>query len=214
MRRIDTSLPGVYLIEPRVLTDSRGFFFESYHARRYAELGVTARFVQDNHSCSARGTVRGLHYQLAHPQAKLCRVIRGEVFDVVVDIRRGSPHFGQWAGNLLSAETRQQIFIPRGFAHGFQVLTETAEFLYQCDDYYYADDQYGIAWDDPQLAIPWHTEAPLIHSEKDLRHPSLAAAPPGHLPHYTSAAVPELVSGLDLTTLGFTLIAGSLSSRR
>lgn len=181
MQRVETSLPGVCVIEPRVFEDSRGFFLESYHAGKFAELGITAQFVQDNHSKSARHTLRGLHYQLHQPQAKLCRVIRGEVLDVAVDIRRGSPHFGRWTSILLSAENRRQIYIPRGFAHGFVVHSESAEFLYKCDDFYQAGDEYGIAWDDPDLAIPWQVAAPLL-SEKDRKLPRLRDCPPDHLP--------------------------------
>src|SRR5689334_6186684 len=133
MRRIETDLPGVFLIEPQVFEDSRGFFLESYHAEKFRALGIENTFVQDNHSKSIRGTLRGLHYQLNFPQAKLCRVVRGEVLDVAVDVRRGSPHCGKWTAAVLSATNKQQIFVPAGFAHGFLVLSEEAEFLYKCD---------------------------------------------------------------------------------
>ena len=181
MKRIETALPGVYILEPRVFEDSRGFFMESYNQQRFEELGITARFVQDNHSCSVRGTLRGLHYQLRHPQAKLCRVIRGEVLDVAVDIRPGSPHFGRSASVLLSADNKRQIYIPRGFAHGFVVLSETAEFLYKCDEVYYPDDQCAIAWDDPALGIEWGVQDPIL-SEKDRANPRLEELDSERLP--------------------------------
>ena len=166
MKRIETSLPGVLIIEPTVFADERGFFFESYHQAKFAEMGILDRFVQDNHSKSSRGTLRGLHYQLKHPQAKLCRVVRGEALDVAVDIRRGSPNFGKHEAILLSAENMRQIYIPAGFAHGFLVLSDTAEFLYKCSDFYYPDDDRGVAWDDPEIGIDWGIKEPLV-SEKD-----------------------------------------------
>ena len=183
MQRIETSLPGVCLLEPRVFADARGFFFESYHQRLLAGLGITGSFVQDNHSGSGRDTLRGLHYQLAHPQAKLCRVVRGEVLDVAVDIRRGSPHFGRWTAVRLSEENRRQVYIPPGFAHGFLVLSETAEFLYKCDEFYYPDDQHGIAWDDPTIGIEWGITEPIL-SEKDRKNPRLAELSADLLPTY------------------------------
>ena len=183
MKRIETTLPGVYLLEPRVFGDARGFFLESYNEAKFRDLGITSRFVQDNHSKSVRGTLRGLHYQLQQPQAKLCRVVAGEVLDIVVDIRRGSPHFGQWFGAVLSAENKLQIFVPAGFAHGFVVRSETAEFLYKCDDFYAPADERGIAWDDPNLGIAWDVENPLL-SEKDEHNPCLAAVAPADLPQY------------------------------
>lgn len=184
MRVIETELPGVVVIEPRVFEDPRGFFMETYHRTKLADLGVTAEFVQDNHSLSRRGTLRGLHYQLVQPQAKLCRVAQGEVLDVVVDIRRGSPAFGRVATVLLSAANRRQIFVPRGFAHGFVVLSETAEFLYKCDDYYRPGDEYGILWNDPDLAIDWGGLTDPILSEKDRVNPRLADAASETLPTY------------------------------
>jgi len=183
MNAIETILPGVLILEPRVFSDDRGFFFESYNLRRLEELGVTSRFVQDNHSRSVRGTLRGLHYQCRHPQAKLCRVVAGEVFDVAVDIRRGSPTFGQWMGVLLSAENKRQVYIPHGFAHGFVVLSETAEFLYKCDEFYDPKDERGIAWDDPGIAIEWGIEAPLL-SLKDRSNPTLDLVASDALPEY------------------------------
>lgn len=133
--RLETAIAGVAIIKPRVVGDKRGFFWETYHSAKFAELGIRDTFVQDNHSYSRRGTLRGLHYQLPHAQAKLCRVVRGEVLDVAVDIRRGSPTFGKWTSAVLSAENKYQIYIPRGFAHGFAVVSEEAEFLYKCSDF-------------------------------------------------------------------------------
>ncbi len=175
MRVVETKLPGVLIIEPRVYEDLRGVFYESYNYRDYAAHGITEVFVQDNHSRSVRGTVRGLHYQMAPGQAKLVRVATGEVFDVTVDIRRGSPTFGQWQGIVLSAENRRQIYIPAGFAHGFCVTSVVADFLYKCSDYYDPEAERGIGWDDPDLAIPWPTTAPIL-SERDRHHPRLAEA--------------------------------------
>jgi dTDP-4-dehydrorhamnose 3,5-epimerase len=166
MERIDTSLPGVFLIRPKVFSDPRGFFFESYHQGKFADLGVSNHFVQDNHSKSVKGTLRGLHYQLKYPQAKLCRVIQGEVFDVAVDIRKGSPSFGKWVGVILSAENKEQIYIPKGFAHGFLVLSETAEFLYKCGEFYHPEDEMGVAWNDPEIGINWGIADPIL-SNKD-----------------------------------------------
>ncbi len=186
MRILETELPGVVIVEPRVFEDARGFFFESYHARRFAEAGIPAVFVQDNHSCSSRGTLRGLHYQLRQPQAKLCRVVRGEVLDVAVDIRRGSPTFGRSVTTVLSAENRRQLFVPRGFAHGFVVLSETAEFLYKCDDFYAPGDERGIAWNDPALAIDWGWDGVPLLSPKDAQNPCVGELSPEDLPVYES----------------------------
>ena len=166
MRVSELSVPGVFLIEPTVFEDSRGFFMETYNSERYAEKGIPGNFVQDNHSKSSRGTLRGLHYQLGRPQGKLVRVVSGEVFDVAVDVRIGSPYFGRWVGQRLSAENRRQMYIPEGFAHGFCVLSETAEFLYKCTDFYSPADERGILWNDPEVGIEWPLEAPLL-SEKD-----------------------------------------------
>ena len=155
MNVVETSLPGVLLIELRVFRDERGFFYESYQARRYEDEGVPAHFVQDNLSRSERGVLRGMHYQLGRPQAKLVQVIRGEVFDVAVDIRKGSPHFGRWVGYRLSDENQRQLYIPEGFAHGFMVLSEIADFYYKCSDYYAKEEERGIRWDDPTIGIEW-----------------------------------------------------------
>jgi dTDP-4-dehydrorhamnose 3,5-epimerase len=191
MQRIETSLPGVAILEPRVFEDSRGFFFESYHEARFAELGIHNRFVQDNHSRSACGTLRGLHYQLHRPQAKLCRVVRGAVLDVAVDIRKGSPYFGKWVSVLLSEDNKRQIYIPGGFAHGFLVLTEAAEFLYKCDAFYDREDERGVAWDDPGIGIEWGLDREPILSEKDRRNPLLAAMPEAALPLYQPVSQPD-----------------------
>ncbi|HTP28636.1 MAG TPA: dTDP-4-dehydrorhamnose 3,5-epimerase [Anaeromyxobacteraceae bacterium] len=151
-----TKIAGLLVIEPKVFGDSRGFFFESYNRRVLDEAaGRTMHFVQDNHSLSVRGVLRGLHYQLPHPQGKLVRVVRGEVFDVAVDLRRDSPTFGRWVGEILSAENRRQLFVPEGFGHGFFVLSDCAEFLYKTTDYWYANCEHCIRWDDPDLAIAW-----------------------------------------------------------
>jgi len=182
-RRFDTAIPGVIVIEPEVFLDARGFFLESYHRAQFADLGICDLFVQDNHSCSRRGTLRGLHFQSQRPQAKLCRVIRGEVLDVAVDIRRGSPTFGKWTSATLSAENMRQIYIPRGFAHGFAVLSEVVEFLYKCSDFYDPASEHGVHWSDPQLAIDWVIADPIV-SAKDSRYPRLAELSPDVLPVY------------------------------
>lgn len=184
MRRIETDLPGVCLLEPQVFSDDRGFFLESFHQRKLAELGIRDEWVQDNHARSVRGTLRGLHYQLKHPQAKICRVSRGTVLDVAVDIRRGSPTFGRWVGAELSGENHRQVYIPVGFAHGYVVLSETADFLYKCSDFYYADDNYGIAWNDPQIGIEWPLDGAPLLSAKDASTPPLSEIRPGDLPDY------------------------------
>jgi dTDP-4-dehydrorhamnose 3,5-epimerase len=174
-----TSIPGVVVIEPRVFGDARGFLFESFSRRRLeAALGRSVEFVQDNHSLSARGVLRGLHYQLPHPQAKLVRVVRGEVFDVAVDLRRGSPTLGRWAGEVLSAENRRQVFIPEGFAHGFLALSDEAELLYKISDYWQPEHERCIRWDDPDLAIPWpvRDSAPIL-SAKDAAGSAFRDAP-------------------------------------
>ena len=184
MQRIETSLPGVYELRPKVFHDSRGFFLETYHRQKFAALGIHDSFVQDNHSSSSKGTLRGLHYQLHHPQAKLCRVLEGEAFDVALDIRVGSPTFGRWAGLLLSASSQNQIYIPAGFAHGFVALTERVQFLYKCSDFYAPADERGILWNDPALHISWGIANPLI-SEKDAKYPVLSSVSPEELPRYS-----------------------------
>ena len=176
MQVIETKLPGVLIIEPRVFEDRRGFFYESYNYREYAQRGIRDVFVQDNHSRSVKGVLRGLHYQTPPGQAKLVRVVVGEVFDVVVDIRWGSPTYGQWLGVWLSAENRRQLYIPVGFAHGFCVTSEVAEFLYKVSNYYSPPDERGIAWDDPDLGIEWPITEPIL-SDRDQHHPRLKDAP-------------------------------------
>ena len=158
LRVVDEPLSGVKLLAPKVIEDGRGFFMESYNRRHLAELGITHQFVQDNHSRSFRGVLRGLHYQLGHAQAKLVRVTRGRVFDVVVDIRRGSPEFGKWAGAELSEDNRLCLFAEEGFAHGFLVLSKVADFQYKCSDFYSAKDERGLPWDDPEIGIDWPLE--------------------------------------------------------
>jgi dTDP-4-dehydrorhamnose 3,5-epimerase len=176
-------MDGVYVIEPAVFEDERGFFMETYHQKRYDEAGIKCSVVQDNLSHSAMGTLRGLHYQLHHAQAKLIQVIKGEIFDVAVDIRRGSPNFGKWAGVELSEENRRQIFIPQGFAHGFCVVSETADVVYKCTDLYAPDDEGGILWSDPGLAIDWPIAEPLL-SDRDRQFPCLVDVPSERLPLY------------------------------
>jgi dTDP-4-dehydrorhamnose 3,5-epimerase len=175
MRVVASDIPEVLLIEPNVFTDARGFFLETYHAERYAAHGIRGMFVQDNHSRSVRGTIRGLHIQVAKPQAKLIRVIVGEIFDVAVDVRRGSPTFGKWVGATLSAESFRQFYIPEGFAHGFSVLSDIAEIEYKCTDVYDPAGQLGIVWNDPSLDIPWGVSAPVL-SDRDRANPTLSEA--------------------------------------
>ena len=170
---IETSLPGVLLIKPRCL-DPRGFFMETYRQNVLAEAGIRDNFVQDNHSRSSRGVLRGLHYQLRTPQAKLCRVAQGEVLDIAVDVRVGSPTFGKWVSVVLSGENHAQLYIPKGFAHGFAVRSEAADFLYKCSDYFDAADDRGVLWNDPGIGIDWQTPAPIL-SEKDSRYLPLGA---------------------------------------
>jgi dTDP-4-dehydrorhamnose 3,5-epimerase len=178
---LPTPLAGLILLEPRIHSDPRGSFFESYHQQDFAQLGITCAFVQDNHSVSQRGTLRGLHYQVNRPQDKLCRVVVGEVLDVAVDLRAGSPTFGRWASFVLSAENHRQLFIPGGFAHGFLALSEGAEFLYKCSDFYSQPDERGIVWNDPTLAIDWQIKEPLL-SARDAALPRLASVAKADLP--------------------------------
>ena len=171
------AIPDVMLVKPRVFGDDRGFFFEIWEARKFAQAGIHAEFVQDNYSRSVRNTLRGLHYQIRQTQGKLVRVTQGEVFDVAVDLRRSSATFGRHVSVVLSADNKQQLWIPPGFAHGFYVLSETAEFFYKCTDYYAPEHERTLSWDDPTLAIPWPLkgEAPIL-SPKDRQGKSLAAA--------------------------------------
>ena len=172
----ETKIRGVYLVDTAVYGDPRGFFMETYKETDFRAAGLDYTFVQDNQSASRRGVLRGLHFQKQHPQAKLVRVLRGEVFDVAVDLRAGSETYGQWVGAVLSEENKRQLMIPRGFAHGFLVLSDYAEFAYKCDEVYHPEDEGGIAWDDPDIAIDWPETEERILSEKDRRHPTLAEA--------------------------------------
>ena len=174
MRVTETSLPGVLLIEPVVHRDGRGFFIETYHADRYREHGIAAPFVQDNHSRSIQGTLRGLHLQVQRPQGKLIHVIEGEIFDVAVDVRRGSPAFGRWVSVNLTADNFRQAYLPPGFAHGFYVVSPIAQVEYKCTDVYDPASEIGIAWNDPAIGIAWPTREPLL-SARDSAHPTLAA---------------------------------------
>lgn len=183
LQRIETSLPGVLEPRPKVFRDTRGIFFETYNSARFSELGITDTFLQDNHSTSRKGTLRGLHYQLHRPQAKLCRVVEGQALDVVLDVREGSPHFGRWATVVLSAEDHNQIYVPAGFAHGFLTLSDTVQFLYKCSDFYDPQDEYGVLWRDADLKIQWGIESPVV-SEKDSRLQPLATIPKEYLPRY------------------------------
>ena len=182
MRVIETPLPELIIIEPDLYRDHRGVFWEAFHEERYNKAGIRSPFVQDNFSWSVRDTLRGLHYQLRRPQGKLVTVIKGSVYDVAVDIRRGSPTFGQWFGVELSDQNMRQLYIPPGFAHGFSVLTETAGFFYKCTDVYQPADERGILWNDPDLNITWPTAAPLL-SPKDQAFKPFAAVQ-DELPEY------------------------------
>jgi dTDP-4-dehydrorhamnose 3,5-epimerase len=173
VRVVPTAIAGVLIIEPDIHRDGRGFFLETYHAERYREHGISGRFVQDNHSRSAANTLRGLHLQLRKPQGKLIRVIEGEVFDVAVDVRRGSPAFGRWVGVTLSSENFKQVYVPPGFAHGFCVLSPLAQVEYKCTELYDPADEIGIAWNDPGLGITWPIADPVL-SVRDAGHRTLA----------------------------------------
>ena len=183
MKFTETSLPGVILIEPLVRGDERGFFMETYRADKFAESGIADVFVQDNHSRSARGVLRGLHYQEPHPQGKLVRCTRGELFDVAVDIRRGSPSFGQWYGVNLSETNYRMLWVPPGFAHGFCALSETADLVYKATEIYRGEHDRAILWNDPEIGIEWPIEEPVL-SQKDVNAPRLRDAV---LPAFTAA---------------------------
>jgi dTDP-4-dehydrorhamnose 3,5-epimerase len=169
LKKIPTSLPGVFILEPRVFGDERGFFFESYNQQIMAEVGIAERFVQDNHSCSSRNVLRGLHYQLKRPQGKLVRVAEGEILDVAVDMRRRSPSFGRWEAVRLSGENKRMLWIPAGFAHGFRVLSEKAHVLYKATDFYAPEYERTLAWNDPSLKINWELDGEPTVSAKDQR---------------------------------------------
>jgi dTDP-4-dehydrorhamnose 3,5-epimerase len=174
---VPTELADVKILEPKVFGDARGFFFESFNAKDFeAAVGIKTEFVQDNHSKSARGVLRGLHYQIKHPQGKLVRVVAGEVFDVAVDIRKSSPTFGRWMGAHLSAENNRQVWVPPGFAHGFLVLSESAEFLYKTTDYWYPEHERSLIWSDPKLGIRWPSSVAPLLSGKDAVAPTLDLA--------------------------------------
>jgi dTDP-4-dehydrorhamnose 3,5-epimerase len=183
MNVTETALPGVLLVEPTVFGDARGFFMESYSARRYAGAGIPAPFVQDNLSLSTRGVLRGLHFQHPHGQGKLVHVLLGEVFDVAVDVRLGSPTFGKWVGEYLSSENKRQLYIPPGFAHGFLVTSDEALFAYKCTEYYDPAVERTIRWDDPRIGIAWPTESPIL-SDKDRGASLLGALAQDSLPRH------------------------------
>jgi dTDP-4-dehydrorhamnose 3,5-epimerase len=177
MKVVKCGIPEVVILEPRVFGDDRGFFLESFNQQQFNEaLGQEFVFVQDNHSCSARGVLRGLHYQIQNPQGKLVRVTAGEIYDVAVDIRRGSPTFGKWVGEVITAKDKKQIWVPAGFAHGFLVLSDTAEVLYKTTDYYNPDHERSIAWNDPTLKIEWPIQQQPILSGKDANAPFFTEA--------------------------------------
>lgn len=183
MNVIETSLPGVLIIEPKVFGDARGFFMETWNGARYEEHGIPNHFVQDNLSYSARGVLRGLHFQNPNPQGKLVSVLEGEVFDVAVDIRVGSPTFGEWTGVTLSAENKRQFYVPPDFAHGFVVTSEAALFSYKCTEYYAPSSEGSVLWNDPEIGMDWPIEQPTL-SDKDRAAPPLREMPEDALPRY------------------------------
>ncbi|MDF7799807.1 dTDP-4-dehydrorhamnose 3,5-epimerase [Pontiellaceae bacterium B1224] len=167
MEVVELAIPNVKLIKPRRFNDDRGFFQQTFHAEQYSAAGIDVHFVQDNWSRSSRGVLRGLHYQYEHAQSKLVNVLQGEVFDVAVDMRKDSPTFGKWVGEILSAENGRQMFVPKGFAHGFMVLSEMVDFIYKCDDVYTPGDEYGVLWNDPAIGIEWPQNIDPLVSKKD-----------------------------------------------
>ncbi|MEQ8313568.1 MAG: dTDP-4-dehydrorhamnose 3,5-epimerase [Gammaproteobacteria bacterium] len=178
MKITPTAIPDVWILEPQVHGDERGYFMETFRQSHFIDEGIDLNFVQDNQSRSAQGTLRGLHYQLEHPQGKLARIISGEVFDVAVDLRKSSPTFGQWVGEILSAENKKQLWIPPGFAHGFYVMSDSAEFEYKCTEYYHPEDEYSLLWNDAQIGIDWplRNEKPLL-AIRDKEAPPLTDVP-------------------------------------
>ena len=186
MKIVGTKLPGSVILEPAVFGDARGFFYETWNAERFGQQGLPTRFVQSNVSSSSKGVLRGLHYQWPRPQGKLVSVLEGEVFDVAVDIRHGSPTFGQWEGVVLSAGNKRQFWIPEGFAHGFLVLSETALFSYLCTDVYVKEADAGIRWDDPSVGVAWPVDVAPLLSEKDANAPLLADLATERLPVFTA----------------------------
>ncbi len=187
MRVIPQSIPEVLLIEPRVFDDARGFFFESWHAQRYSDAGMPGSFVQSNVSRSLRGVIRGLHLQHPHGQGKLVSALDGEVLDVAVDLRVGSPTFGRWVGTRLSASNRRQLYIPPGFAHGFCTVSDSALCVYLCTEPFHPECELGVAFDDPDLAITWPVESPIANA-KDRSNPRLSAIDPARLPRYSGSS--------------------------
>jgi dTDP-4-dehydrorhamnose 3,5-epimerase len=178
-----TNLEGVLVISPVTFSDTRGFFFESYQYSRYKEFGISTNFIQDNISRSSQGTLRGLHYQVKKPQAKLISVIQGEIFDVAVDIRKNSPTFAHWFGTILNDSNHKQLYIPEGFAHGFYVLSQTADVIYKCNEYYDAQDEGGIIWNDSTINIEWPIQNSIVNlSKKDSLHSSLSEIPTNKFP--------------------------------
>ena len=171
---IKTDIEGVYIIEPTAFGDNRGYFMETYNEADFRAAGLNYTFVQDNQSSSRKGVLRGLHFQKTYPQAKLVRVLKGEVFDVAVDLRKGSETYGKWVGVVLSEDNKRQFMVPRGFAHGFVVMSETAEFAYKCDEFYHPEDEGGIMWNDPEIGVEWPDVGEIILSEKDKKHPRLS----------------------------------------
>lgn len=187
MKVIETDLPGVVILEPRVFGDRRGFFMESYSRQRYAEAGIEAEFVQDNMSRSTKNVLRGLHLQHPVGQGKLVQVVEGEVFDVAVDVRVGSPTFGRWTGVSLSADNHRQLYVPVGFAHGFAVVSDSALFAYKCTDYYSPQTELGVRWDDSEIGIDWPIADPTV-SDKDGAYPKLSEIEPTKLPKYATGS--------------------------
>lgn len=179
----ETTLPGVFLIEPKKFGDKRGFFLETFRSNIFKEAGIPTQFVQDNHSRSSKGVLRGLHYQLIQPQGKLVRVACGSVYDVAVDVRQGSPTFGQWFAAELNEDNMKMIYVPPGFAHGFVVLSDTADFIYKCTDFYHPESEQGIAWDDPDIGIEWPIKD-VVLSDKDRNNPKLKDQVADLLPVY------------------------------
>ena len=186
MKVLETKIPGVVVVEPAVHRDGRGFFMETFSRPRYVDAGLPGEFLQDNLSLSRRGTLRGLHLQHPHDQGKLCSVLEGEVFDVAVDVRVGSPTFGHWESVVLSSDNALQFYVPPGFAHGFCVLSERALFTYKCTDLYHPEAELGIAWDDPEIDIQWPVETPDL-SARDSAHPRLSEFPAHRLPRFEGA---------------------------
>ena len=170
----ETAIKDLIIIEPTVFGDHRGYFMETYNEQEFKAAGLNYTFVQDNQSASRKGVLRGVHSQKTHPQTKLVRVLKGEVFDVAVDLRKGSETYGKWVGVLLSEENKKQLLVPRGFAHGFLVVSDYAEFAYKCDDFYHPEDEFGLLWNDPDVAIQWPDVGEIILSEKDKKNPTLA----------------------------------------